>query len=268
MPLFEKDQRRPCIGKKDQLMNMDEKNIELIESFYKGNLRGEELRAFNQKRREDRSFDQEVEDYLLIFESIKNEGEREFLNNLKNWENEISQKQETPVYNINRILAVAATVLVLIIPLTYWWISEQSSVNSNDLFVAYFQPYDDVVSERSNEVDDFQVGMSAYNNNNYEQAIKHLKLVREQDSNKNAANLYLGIAYLANNQPDDAEQLFSLLKNSDDGLYKEVAEWNLVLTYLKKDKTDLLEKELNNILRRKSHLFKKDAERLKNDLKM
>lgn len=247
-------------------MDQNEKDIDIIEAFYQNKLKGNELASFIQRRKNDPAFDEEVEDYVLIFQGIEAQGKRNFIENVQSWEAEIEKKPSTKTLAINQYLAIAASVLILLISIMWLFFPGYFSKNNDELFLAYFQPYDDVVSVRSNQSNYFEQGMNAYNEQSYDKAIEFLKLVKPENPQKNAAELYLGISYLAIGETENAATIFKPMSEDGTGLFKEIAEWNLALTYLKKREELLLNETLQNIITQKEHIYKQQAEDLKRDL--
>lgn len=248
-------------------METDEKNIDLIEAFFQGKLKGSELTSFLERRREDPAFDEAAEDYLLIFHGLRTQGERDFTQKLQKWEQEIEGAKQAKVVPMRRYLAIAATLLILLVPITYWFIYNYNTAKTNeDLFSSYFQPYGDVISVRSSEVNNLELGMTYYNEKQYDKAIEYLELVADDDPQKKAADLYLGIAYLATNQTEKGKVVFSSLTEGDADFFKEVAEWNLALTHLKEGDNQSAKDVLKRISDEENHLFKSESASLKQEL--
>jgi len=63
-----------------------------------------------------------------------------------------------------------------------------------------------------------------------------------KDSDNASLKCYLGIAYLAAGHAEEAKMTFDTIVNDDHSLFKEVAEWNLAMTYLKLDDDGSLKK--------------------------
>lgn len=248
-------------------MEQDEKNIDLIEAFAKGELSESDLADFERKRATDADFASEVADYLLIINEIRTGEQRAFHHKLKGWENEIEgQESKGKVIPIRRILSIAATLLIVALAGGYA-IFKNLPVHVNDeLFAKYFQPYDDVITERSAEESPLQQGMNLYNQGKYAMAIPYFEAFLKEKPTEAAAQLYLGISYLADNKTDSAKDLFENLIRNDRGLYKEIAEWNMALIYLKSNDIEALKKSLQQIIAQKDHSYAAEAASLNEDL--
>ncbi|HEX6222868.1 MAG TPA: tetratricopeptide repeat protein [Chryseolinea sp.] len=247
-------------------MKDEEKDIELIEAYLKGQLTGSALQDFELRRTSDPSFASDVDDYLLIMKEVDAAGQISFINKVKGWEDEIASKEKkTKVIPLRRLLAVAATLLLIATAGGYIFFKSLPAGNA-DLFDQYFEPYEDVISQRSADVGPFQKGMNFYNEGKYAEAIKHLEVALEEDQADLSIRCYLGICYLATNQTLKGKDIFESLANSDPGLYREIAEWNLALAYLNLDEIPDLERQLNVILQQKDHMYFKQATDLSAEL--
>jgi tetratricopeptide (TPR) repeat protein len=243
-------------------MKDDEEDIELIEAYLGGRLNGQALAAFQKRRQDDPEFDREVTDYTQIINQIRTSHETDFLNKLKRWDTEIENRQQVKVIPLRTIYSIAASVLLLALAGVYvFW---NSQADHEELFQEYFQPYENVISERSGKNDHRQKGMELYDQKKYDEAIIQLKLAAIEDSDNPSLKCYIGIAYLAGGHAQEAKTNFEAMALDDQSLFNEVAEWNLALTYLKLDNEALLKKTLAEIVQQKDHLyFEKAADLLR-----
>jgi len=241
-------------------MKDDEKDIDLIEAYLRGTLDEQALAAFQKRRENDPEFDREVLDYSEIINQIRSNHEQDFMNKLRHWDNEIENRQEAKIIPFRRIFLIAASVLLLAIAGLYLFRNSQS--DHEQLFQEYFQPYENVISERSGKNDNQQQGMELYDQKKYEEAIVQLKLAATEDSDNASLKCYLGIAYLATGHAQEAKSTFDEIVKKDHSLFKEVAEWNLAMTYLKLDDEGSLKKTLEGIIQQKDHQYYEQAKDL------
>lgn len=238
-------------------MKDDEEDIELIEAYLRGTLDEQALAAFQRRRQDDPEFDREVIDYSQIINQIRTTHEKNFMNKLRHWDSEIENRQELKVIPLRRIFLIAASALLFALAGVYVFRNSQS--DHEQLFQEYFQPYDNVISERSGRNDSQQKGMELYDQKKYDEAIIHLKRAASEDSDNPALKCYLGIAYLAGGHAQEAKTIFEAMVHDDHELFKEVAEWNLAMTYLKLDTETSLKKTLEGIIQQKNHVYHKQA---------
>jgi tetratricopeptide (TPR) repeat protein len=238
-------------------MKDEEEDIDLIEAYLRGSLHGQALAAFQKRRQDDPEFDREVTDYSQIINHIQTTNEKNFINTLKGWDIEIENRHEAKVIPLRTILSIAASVLLLAVAGVYLFRNIQP--DHELLFQEYFQPYENVISERSGKNDNQQRGMELYDQKKYDEAIIQLKLAVNEDSDNPSLKCYLGIAYLAGGNTQEAKTIFEAMVHNDHQLFREVAEWNLALTYLKLNNEVMLKKTLEGIVGQKDHQYREQA---------
>ncbi len=255
-------------------MNEDEKEIEAIESYLKGELTGEALADMESKIVRDAAFAEKVEDYSLIIQEVKHMAQQDFVKKVKSWEdkNVPEDFDPGPTHAQNKkkqYFALAAVFVLLIISGIVWLANRGEGHRSNkDLFAAYFHPYDDLISERSENNDNkvrLNEAMAAYNRQEYSTAIPlfqdYLKAFDDP-----GARCYLGIAHLAAGDVEAAENNFRQLNTQPAGLYVELSQWYLALTYLKQNNRDMASQQLQVLINEEKHLFHQQAQELQKDL--
>lgn len=243
-------------------MEQEEKDIELIEAYFDGTLEQDDLVYFEKRRAEDADFDSKVDDYGQIIKEIRAFGKQDFADKLKTWETEIASKKEAKVIPMKRLLSIAAAVIIILVPLAYLLLSNVFDHSNQELFTAYFEPYQDVISERSAEMGALEQGLSAYNQSNFPSAISQLEIYLAAHPDEQGAKCYLGISYLASQQPDKAESMLKPVAEHSSGLFKEVAEWYLALAYLQQDQKEKARDQLRKIASQPDHIFGTRASQL------
>src|SRR5688500_9164087 len=157
-------------------MEQDEKNIDLIEAFARGELSESDLADFERRRATDADFASEVTDYLMIMKEIRTAEQRAFHNKLKGWENEIDgEESKGKVIPMRRILSIAATLFIVALAGGYAILKNLPVQSNDELFAEYFQPYDDVITERSTEESPLQQAMNFYNQGKYAMEIPYFE---------------------------------------------------------------------------------------------
>ncbi|MDN5217219.1 tetratricopeptide repeat protein [Fulvivirgaceae bacterium BMA12] len=255
-------------------MNEDEKEIEAIESYLKGELTGEALADMESKIVRDAAFAEKVEDYSLIIQEVKHMAQQDFVKKVKSWEHKNVTEDFDPdaghVPNKKKqYLALAAVFVLLIVSGIVWLANRGENLGSSeDLFASYFHPYDDMISERSenngNKVR-LNEAMDAYNRRDYRAAIPLFQDYLKA-SDDPGARCYLGIAHLAAGDADAAESNFRQLSTQPAGLYLELSQWYLVLTYIKQKNLDMATQQLQVLIKDEKHLFHRQALELRKDL--
>lgn len=248
---------------------LSEDDIERIDSYYNGSMNDDTRLFFEKKRASDQDFDREVEVYLLMMAGIKTHGEHQFSEKVKQWERKIKEKEiQRPPVLLKRVWAVAASVLILVIPLSVWLYSLRP-VPAEQRFEEYFQPYDDIVTDRSSPARDerrFTEAMHDYNAGDYAKAIPVFNFVVSKKPQNEAARFYRGVAYLATGDAERSEKDFLWFKQKEESLFFETAQWYLVLVYLKQNKMTLVRQQLATIMVDPEHSFIEEAKALSQDL--
>ena len=246
-------------------MALEEKELELIEQYLDGKLKGADLELFDEKLQTDHQFALEVTGYRNTIESIDAYGRDLFSESIAGWEEELEEsakEKEVKIVPFKRYVAIAATLLLLLIPAAYLIFFYQSQ--ESRLFAQHFQPYENITNvrsdDRSNEL--LQQGMTAYDSKAYRQAIELLNEYVHANQSDATAIFYLGEAYLANDQPEQAETQYLAVVENGDNVFVEIAQWHLALTYLKQDKTEQLQELLQSIKGAPGHTYSQEAEEL------
>src|SRR5689334_14852523 len=116
-------------------MSDEENDIDLIEAYLKGELKGAALKSFEARRAANAAFDKTVVDYSLIIEEIRASGQLGFHDKVKQWETEIadSEKKEAKpkVVPMWRSMYIAAALVLFAVAGTYIVISTSPSVSSD-----------------------------------------------------------------------------------------------------------------------------------------
>lgn len=130
--------------------------------------------------------------------------------------------------------AIAASIVVML-PLGYWLFFSQPSTEK--LFADHFEAYQNLNTFRGEE-QPIDKAMDLYSSGRYPEAINAMENALANDAyNLPQYYFYLGVSYLANNNPDKALTYFQKTVATDSD-FKQQANWYMALTYLKKkDKT-------------------------------
>lgn len=142
--------------------------------------------------------------------------------------------------SVSLYLKIAASVLLMVSLAAFFLLTEKPSSNQ-ELFEAYFTPYEAPVNFRSDtspyEDEDWKQALVLYDNKQYAEAITYLNKVVENKPGNTLAVFLRGISYLAMDSTAMAEQDFNLIVAQESNLFKEQAQWYLALGYLKQGKT-------------------------------
>jgi hypothetical protein len=177
----------------------------------------------------------------------------------------IAQKgQSTPVVALHqrRWFQIAATILVLIG--VGWLFREAFSgpVNYQEIAQAYHQPYPNRLNVRGDSQTSVEQGLTAYDQQDYAEAIDLLNSVDEGDSLYTAAQFYLGNAYLSHQQGAEAVVVFEALQTRADNAFAEATKWYLALAYLASEQTEPGKALLEEIAGDADHSYRSKAQEI------
>ena len=260
---------------------METKNTELIDRFLNGELKGQELKDFEERLKTDDLLQKELhlekelntvisdEDTLNFREEViqvRENMKKEDLSN-RNDINTIS------LNNRNRQWYLVAASIVIMMGLTvYFAFFKEGSLTNDQLFADYYGPYEVSTAIRSDapaEHDQLIRGLIAYEASNYEDAVDNFKTTLSNDPSNNTARFYLGISYIETNNLSLAEKEFMLINDQNSLLFGELAKWYLALTWIKMDSKDSM-KQIKNLLQEIVSLEgdrKEEAEKLLRQIK-
>lgn len=207
----------------------EEKDIDLIERYHNGALGDDELQSFKDRLATDPSFAQKTEDFRDIFIGIKAQGEKNFVEEVRQWEQEITNHKS---FALN--WKIAAGIILLIAATVYIYYPKQ---NETDLFTAYFTPYEDVISVRGE-----QAPMDAYNRKDYAAAVRELSTSPGDLNTK----FYLGVSLIANGEAGKGVEALDEVITGN-GMLKEQAEWYRALGLIQLKKIDEARSALQSI---------------------
>ncbi len=227
-------------------------DIQLIEKFLQGKMSDEEREKFENRLNQDQSLKTMMTDMNLLVEGIKmsaaqttkeEKTERlKFFTEINDIEKHAFKSSApvakvVPMYQRPWMLSAAASV-ILLVSFTFYLIREQTPVNQK-LYTAYFEPFDSPGSglTRGNSVVTLKTeAYEAYDNGNYKlAALLFEQIIYKKDDA--IAQICLGNSYLAQNDLDKAEKIFTEMLNKHSELFTQ-AKWYLALTYLKENKME------------------------------
>ncbi len=140
----------------------------------------------------------------------------------------------------NPAFRVAASIVLL---LAAWFVFyPMNTVNNQELVAEYFEPYANTTPKTRGEVieskDVTTEAFTAYDRGDYEKAIPHFERAVKESDDPLLNTFYLGNAYLATGDGQNATKEFATVVEAGKGL-AGVAEWYLALSYLQTDNADM-----------------------------
>ena len=236
-----------------------------IQAYLEGNMAPDQREAFEQQMLQDPELSKEVSDLKQLDEGLQALGVEAFQKEVQGWD-KLHQPKTSFAW---RPLAVAAAVLILLVPAVYLFINPSNS--SQDLFYAYYQPYEELVLTRGADdslaapgVHFLTQGQEAYNRQAYQAAADNLNEYLQLNPGDNRVALYLAIAQLELDLPAEAEKNFT--RAQQDQSFRQQAQWYQALSYLKFDQTEKATVLLSEIAEENSHYRNEMATQLLQEL--
>lgn len=245
-------------------MNTEIHNITYIDTFFNGGLTATEKESFANRCISDPVFAEEVAFYIMVRSDLKREVYKEKKKGFEEIRVRLSSRKAPREAIIRKLFPYAAAVaacllIVLLLPLFFDAPTAQQLANS------YFKSELDTLSKTmGNGTDSMQMGISAYNNDDFDKAEAIFQRVSHNKTAAPEAVKYLGIVYLATGRYNEALEQFEKLS-----AYTLFANWGpfyKAITLMKRSaKGDCEEAEkLLREVTRNNMPGKEEAEKWKN----
>ena len=212
-------------------MPLQDQDHNLIEKHLLQQLSKDEQSLYLE-RLNDPDFKKELDLQSDLMQSFKAEGRAQMKSQLQSFENKIQQDTKPQVasrFSIGRILAVAASIALLVVA-GYWAINRAPS--NEQLFAQHFESYPNIVAPLDKGIPDEDPVAAAYQTyelGNYADASKLLSALPEQNQ---TSIFYRGLCELSLNNTAAALQLLDQVNDRTSTVYYP-ALWYKALTYIK-----------------------------------
>lgn len=245
-------------------------NLETIEKYIDGELKGQELLEFENLLSTDPDIKSEYELSMQINQSVMEDDVMALRETMEYMYEDDTKVQRTPnLFTRRKFYYAAASAALLIAAGGIVQKMSNPNLSSDAVFDKYYEPYDVTVTYRSGNTEVDRVLLNAleqYEEQDYEQALQLFEKVLDKGKSNMALNLYSGIAYLEEEKYQKAKTSFSYIMSDKDNLFIEQAEWYLSMCYLKTEKRDKARLVLNKIIERESY-YKDQAKDVLKDLR-
>ena len=253
-------------------MNTEEK-YNLIEKYLDQKMTENERIEFEQIMKNDSELKAEVALHQEVGETLKGDKIHQLRDVLKetdrNWGAEKKeQKGVARTINFRRIIAIAATVLLLVMTYQFFF-SGGGSMSNEQLFADNFQPYQMLLSQRGISEGEkdlvLENAVLAYSKGNYQSAASSFQQLSQNDPNDISFQFYLAVAQLGAKENDASISLFQNIISTEGHPFKEQSQWYLALAFLQNNNMESAKKSLDEI---QSGQFKyKEAQQILKQLK-
>ena len=222
-------------------MNTEEK-YESIERYLDQKMTEEERNDFEQLLENDAVLKEELELHQQMTETLKGEKVHQLRAILKktdsNWEsNEAVPKGKIQPFNFRRVIAIAATVLLVVFAYQFFF-SGDETISNEQLFADNFQPYQMILNQRDISTEEKNVllenAISAYTKGDFQTASIAFRQLAQNDPANISYEFYYAVAELGAENSDSAIGLFKDILVGSDHPFNEQSQWYLALAYLQK----------------------------------
>lgn len=241
---------------------------------------------FNRRLASDEQFKKDFQLHQEITKGIERKGsEDEFANIIaglgeENTETEApkEQKETAKVFSLRRVMAIAASVLL--IALAGWWFVSGSSISNEQLFANFYQPHssEQLTQQTNKEIGELgfaggnlkkdlislKESLVQYEKGDFKNALTEIEMFSQKYPNRQDAKLLYGISLLENNQNNKAVQVFQQIVQTENP-QQDAAKWYLALTYIKQGNKDVAIPILQQLTQTTTD-FKDQSQRLLKEL--
>jgi tetratricopeptide (TPR) repeat protein len=240
-----------------------------IERYLQGDLKGQEIKEFEDSLDQDMDLFREYQLRKDIEDALKEDDVMELRTQMQEV---MSQKTPNPAYWLKRkaVIAVAAGTLMLGLGSMGYYYHQQTAVPTTDqIFQKYYQPYEATITVRSgaeNEVNGMITSaLEKYKQQDYASALHLFQQILEKKEDV-AASLYSGISYMEIKKYQKANKSFDNVIEDKDNLFLHQAKWYMSMCHIKlnnKEKALAILEELSE----ESDYYKDKAEEVTRKLK-
>ena len=198
---------------------------------------------------------EEHEEMLPENEFKLNDIEQEFKKVVKNNEH-LSASNNKWITTALKYAAVALLAITSVFLIEQW----STEKDHQAIAVHYFQPYEDILTSRSDEpnTEEMVNGMSFYNQGKYREAEQNFGIILNRTPDNHIIMFYSGIANFAIDRNQLAKERFEQVMENSKTL-EGVAAWYLSLTYLKMKDVEKAKVLLEQIVDKQSTYASKAA---------
>ena len=215
-----------------------EDHFEYIDEYFKGELKPEEARQFEQKIADDKDFAEEVAFYLSAKQVLK----EEVINEKKRWFREMADqkglftkgRQGGPVRMLWKYAAVAAVISCIFLA---GYLLTLKPASPSQMAGKYIQENLQTLGVRMGDnKDSLQNALRLYNEGKLTSSLDQLERIIQADTSDFTAKKYAGIVSLRLENYDRALSYFNQLENRR-GLYSNPAVFYKAITLMKRNQS-------------------------------
>lgn len=244
-----------------------EPDIDKIEAYVSGEMTGTERQAFEAEMAGNSALAEEVDAFRLAREAVELSISDGLRSQFQEWQEtgaSATKREEAKVVTmaprrtLRRMLAIAASVLLILTAGSFWYANNQFS--ADNLAMGYYQdiPMDLYVRGGANSMADAVADMQA---GNFAEAETYLRSIQAGDDQYFDAQYYLAHSLYLQKQYTASNEVLDALSGASNNNLKEDGAWLKVLNYLELEQADneAFQNILSGMLEDEGHTHHNDA---------
>lgn len=241
-------------------MNEESEHKDKIDAFLLEQMEEEEANTFQKQLQVDPALQKEVALQEKIIQGVKAFNNQELKARLKEIHREVV-KPPTKTVRMNpvwRYAAVAASLLL--VGIVAIWLFQPKP--PQDLFQAYYEPYNFSANQRGNNDQLLAEAVALYQQGQFREALPKLDSLAQDQPDSLEYLLAQGVCYLEIGQSDQSRQVFQQIIQTGNALYTDQAKWYLALLLIKENQLEEAVALLNSLADNESADHHEEATRL------
>lgn len=246
-------------------MDLTAHQIDLIDAFLRGELEANALDEFKLLVETNSVFKEELEQKRSLQTTMMRKGNKDLKQLLKDQEQKPRIKPEQKPSPIFRWISMAASLLILVGILSFFYNPSQDS-EYRELYAENFTVYpnDYVRIERgASESSEINSIFNDYSSQEFEKTIKGIDaILNSKGEADDKLSFYKGVSLMGLENFEEASKIFEQLKKSDIKDYQNQIAWYSALTQLALENPDKAKVDLARIISSDNDFRKKSAQEL------
>jgi len=185
--------------------------IEYIDSYFQQTMNEDERKVFEKKCEEDESFAQEVAFYIMTRDSLREEllQQKQAAWRVKSIIDDLPFIPTLKKSFANRWITYAAAACLVLAVSVYFFETNPSPKKLAENYIK--TNYSNLSLTMDASRDSLQLGIDAYNNKQYDKALRLFKSIEKTDTQNSDAKKYAGLTYMQKEEYDSALLQFDAL---------------------------------------------------------
>lgn len=214
---------------------------ELIERYLANEMADHEHRAFEDQLNDNKALFDEFLIHKELDSLLSNEDLHKFLDTVHQTDarwTRPSKKNNTSFIQLNArlILGIAASLLIVIFSWQFLFVSGDSS-SSSQLFADYYEPYQIVLSQRSESQSSghvalFNQAIQDYADGDYTSAADAFRQLQTMETENVSYKFYFAVSLLSSDNAPEAIDILEELLETPNHFFTEQSRWYLAMAYI------------------------------------